>query len=97
MTNSYNLFASPEYAQNKTKTYVSLEELFEMRSYFTDVVEQMQKDFDVNTSIDASIEGNGFNISFPLKRKDEERCKIFKMRVEVDERLTNFNKEMEVK
>jgi hypothetical protein len=76
--------------QNKTE-FVTLEELFEMRNYFTDVIEVMQKDFDVNTSLDASIEGDGFNISFPLKRKDEERCKIFSVRVEVDEYWTNFN------
>ena len=82
-------------AQNKTE-FVTLEELFEMRNYFTNVIEVMQKDFDVNTSLDASIEGDGFNISFPLKRKEEERCKIFRVRVEVDEYWTNFNNNKEV-
>jgi hypothetical protein len=52
------------------------EELFEMRSNIIGVIEVLQKDFDADTCEDKSIDGIGFNISFPQKKKDEERCKI---------------------
>lgn len=69
---SYNL-------QNHTGE-VSLDDLFALRNYFSKMVEILQETNSEKETHDSSIEGNGFNIAFPLNNKR------FFLRVELDER-----------
>ena len=64
---------------------VSLDELFNLREYFTDAVEKLQNDIDGDSGFGASIEGNGFNIAFGVNGK-----KYF-LRCELDDRFDSVD------
>ena len=49
---------------------VSLDDLFQMRMFFVNAVDELQTKIDGDSTYGTSIEGNGFNIAFPLKGKE---------------------------
>ena len=49
---------------------VTLDELFQIRNYFEDAVNNLQTELDSEANYSSSIEGDGFNIRFLVNEKE---------------------------